>query len=68
MSAAKGVEALANQQVVPEFRELVLSGAIRELEGLHAEMQRRPILANGRVDLYLDDITARIDQLKGLLP
>jgi hypothetical protein len=68
MTAARGVEALADQQVVPEFRELVLQGAVWELHGLLEEMQRRPVMANGRVDLYLDDITARIDQLKGLLP
>jgi hypothetical protein len=67
MSAGRGVEALANQQVVPEYRELVLQGALWELEGLRAEMQARSIRAGGRVDLYLDDITARIDQLKELL-
>lgn len=67
MSTTKGVEVLADQQVVPEFRELVLSGAIRELEGLLEEMQQRRVTASGWVDLTLDDITARIDQLKGLL-
>jgi hypothetical protein len=65
---AHPVEQLAGQQVVPEFRELVVHGALAELEGLLKEMQARSIREGGRVDLTLDDIEARIAQVRELLP
>lgn len=51
----------------PEFRRLILDGVAAELRGLRHQLEVRAIREGGPAELTINDLTARIAQVPGML-
>lgn len=64
-----GVESVLDTLTVTYERRLAQEAALAELQGLVAELRLRAVRSgSGHVDLTLDDLTARIEQVERLQP